>query len=108
MFETPRPPWYVRESMTQEAAGLYREGHLVNRITDTGAPVGFLLPAVYHRNMTVVRVPLIVLLSLMLDLLAPVAIGSVEAMDMFEERAIHRPRCNSAIRLVRAVSPSRI
>src|SRR5438094_9996644 len=58
--------------------------------------------------MTVVRVPLIVLLSLMLDLLVPVAIGSAEAMDMFEERAIHRPRCNSAIRLVRGVSPSRI
>jgi len=58
--------------------------------------------------MTVVRVPLIVLISLMLDLLTPVAMGSTEAIDMFEEEAIHRPRCNSAIRLVRAVSRSRI
>ena len=58
--------------------------------------------------MTLVRIPLVILLSLMLDLLAPVAIGSTEATDSFEERAIHRPRCNSAIRLARAVSPSRI
>src|SRR5881396_4381262 len=57
--------------------------------------------------MTLVRIPLIILLSLMLDLLAPVAIGSTEATDTFEERAIHRPRCNSAIRLAR-VSPSRV
>jgi hypothetical protein len=57
--------------------------------------------------MTVVRVPLIVFLSLIMDLIVPVAMGSTEALDISEEEAIHRPRCRAAIRLPRAVSPPR-
>src|SRR5262245_17757388 len=57
--------------------------------------------------MFLVRLPLIVLLAMMMDLVAPLAIGETEPFDVYEE-ALHRSRENAAVRPVGAVRFRRI
>jgi len=54
-----------------------------------------------------VRFPLIILLSLIFDLVAPVGMSLAETSDMFQEEAIHRPHRLSAIVLERRRSLTR-
>ena len=53
------------------------------------------------------RLPMIILLAVMLDMIAPVAMRSAPEIDEFEE-AVHRPKVRTAIRLVRNTSNPKI
>jgi len=54
----------------------------------------------YDNGMTVVRVALFMLLSLMLDVVVPVALAS--------EEAVHRPRSHARVRLARNIPAFRV
>ena len=59
------------------------------------------------REMMLFRLALIVLLSMMLDVAAPLAVGSTEAPDGMED-AVHRPRSSTTILLVRDLPASKM
>jgi hypothetical protein len=56
--------------------------------------------------MRILRLPLIVLIFIALDLAAPFAVGSTQALDEVTT-AVHRPRNNKVIHLVRDLPSSK-